>query len=146
MLRGAAGCPLPPCHHGPHRAIIGDTTYEWADDECECCDPDDSEPCFWFGPIATKEVTRVNTQPSQMPISTDDRLNPQLAQQLSSLRGGLIETAEIQVMPERFTASPHPDRPAMILIDTVMGNSATISLFAYREVRKALQDLFQNAR
>lgn len=74
--------------------------------------------------------------------SQDADLNPDLAEELSSLRGGMAGAAERVEVPDRFTFEPHPDRAAMILTDTETGKTTTVALCGYSDVRKALADLF----
>ena len=74
--------------------------------------------------------------------SADARLNPELASQLGSLRGGMVEAAERQGMPTRFSAVPHPDSPAMVIVDEETGRSTTVGLHAYGAARRMLGDLF----
>jgi hypothetical protein len=78
------------------------------------------------------------------PVATsgDSRLDPELARQLGSMRGGMVAAAEAQPMPPRFSAVPHPDRPAMVVVDEETGRSTTVGLYAYGATRQALQDLF----
>lgn len=80
----------------------------------------------------------------ETPISTsgDARLNPDLALQLAGLRGGMVAAAEREPMPERFSAVPHPDRPAMVIVDENTGRSTTVGLYAYAETRRVLRELF----
>lgn len=73
--------------------------------------------------------------------STDNRLNPALAAEVAGLRGGMTDAAEQQPLPVRFDAVEHPDRPAMIITDLETGRRTTVSMFAYRSVRQALNDL-----
>lgn len=75
-------------------------------------------------------------------ISGDERLNPALAAQVGSLRGGMVEAAERFALPARFSAVPHPDRPAMVLVDEQTGRSTIVSLYAYGAVRETLTALF----
>ena len=77
-----------------------------------------------------------------MSISTDADLTPALASEVGGLRGLIADTALEQPMPDRFTAKPHADRPAMIVTDSETGRSTTVGLYAYRAVRESLQDLF----
>lgn len=78
---------------------------------------------------------------STMAISGDAGLNPELASEVGSLRGGMVAAAERFAMPERFSATPHPDRPAMIVVDGQTGRSTTISLYAYGSFRQGLTEL-----
>ena len=75
-------------------------------------------------------------------IASDAELNPALADEIGSLRGVMADAAERQAMPSRFTAEPHPERPAMIITDQETGREASVGLYAYSAVREALSDLF----
>jgi len=75
--------------------------------------------------------------------SADGLLAPALARQLGSLRGGMVEAAEKAPLPARFSAVPHPDRPAMVVVDELTGRSSTVPLYAYGAVRAALTDLVE---
>jgi hypothetical protein len=75
-------------------------------------------------------------------ISTDKRMNPALKEEVTTMRGSILDQAEKSPLPDRFTLTNHPDRPAMIITDTQSNRSVTVSLFAYREVREALYTLF----
>ena len=74
--------------------------------------------------------------------SSDASLNSRLATQVATVRGGMVEAAEAQSLPNRFDATPHPDHASMILTDIDTGRASIIPLFAYRAVREALSDLF----
>ena len=74
--------------------------------------------------------------------SNDDHLSPQARKLIGTMRGDMVERADGQPMPDRFTAIPHPGRPAMIICDEQSGRSTTVGLYAYRAMREALNDLF----
>ena len=78
-------------------------------------------------------------------VSSDNRLNPALAAEVGGLRGGMLAAAEARPLPARFSAVPHPDRPAMVVVDEQTGRSTTVGLFAYGALREALTDLFPGA-
>lgn len=65
-----------------------------------------------------------------------------LAHLLASGRGLMVDAAERQAMPDRFSAIPHPDRPAMIIVDEQTGRSTTVPLHAYGATRAAITALF----
>ena len=77
-----------------------------------------------------------------MEISSDKNCNNVLREEVQGLRGGIKAQAEKHELPAWFEATPHPDRPAMIIEDTMSGKSTIVPLFAYGEVRKVLTDLF----
>lgn len=80
-------------------------------------------------------ATRINN-------SNDDRMSPAARKAIGESRGNMVDQAEKQPLPDRFSAIPHPDRPAMIICDEQTGRSATVGLYAYRATREALNDLF----
>lgn len=75
-------------------------------------------------------------------ILSDNELNPILEREIKSLRGGMLSQAEKNELPARFEVQPHKEFPRMIIKDTESGNVTEVPLFAYREVRKVLNDLF----
>lgn len=77
-----------------------------------------------------------------MEISTDNKTNPALKEEVQSLRSDMADIANTHPMPGRFIFAPHPDRPAMIITDTSTDRSSTVSLYAYSAVRDTLNDLF----
>lgn len=79
--------------------------------------------------------TRINN-------SMDDRMSEPVRKEMGEFRGVMVDCAEKSAMPDHFSAVPHPDRPAMIIVDERTGRSATVSLYAYGAVREALNDLF----
>jgi|PlaIllAssembly_1097288.scaffolds.fasta_scaffold580478_2 hypothetical protein len=74
-------------------------------------------------------------------ISTDKDLNPQLREEVSTLRGSILGQAEKKALPEQFSVVPHPDEPCMIITNNANGKSYTCGLFAYGSVREALNNL-----
>jgi hypothetical protein len=76
-------------------------------------------------------------------LPSDNLLNPTLKKEVSELRGGILEQAETIKLNERFAVHPHENKPSMIIKDLTTGNSTEVPLFAYREVRKALNNLFE---
>lgn len=77
-----------------------------------------------------------------MKISNDERLNPVLKDQVQGLRGAMVDQAEKNQLPERFTVKQHKDLPRMIIEDQETGRSTEVPLFAYGEVRRTLSELF----
>ena len=75
-------------------------------------------------------------------VRGDEKFNPALREEIQTLRGGLYTAAEQQPLPSRFTTEPDPNRPAVIITDTTSGRQCTVSLYAYREVRGVLTELF----
>ncbi|MCR5875114.1 hypothetical protein LRS10_13530 [Phenylobacterium sp. J426] len=48
-LGDRTGCPLPAGHDGPHQAITARRgPIQWADDGCDCCQPEDHDRCIWW--------------------------------------------------------------------------------------------------
>lgn len=80
-------------------------------------------------------ATRINN-------SNDAYLSPYAQQAIGEARGNMVDVAESAALPDRFSAIPHPDRPAMIICDETTGRSTTVGLYAYRATREALNDLF----
>jgi hypothetical protein len=74
-------------------------------------------------------------------VPNDAKLHPILQEQLADLRGGMVGAAERQHLPARFATRQH-HTPAVVITDTQTGRAITVPLFAYREVRAALADLF----
>ncbi|MNB84022.1 hypothetical protein D3C81_384480 [compost metagenome] len=73
---------------------------------------------------------------------SDNTMNSALKSEVQGLRGAIGNTAEKQPMPERFEATPLADDPSIMILDTETGKSTIVPIFAYREVRKALNELF----
>jgi len=84
----------------------------------------------------------MSKKPQTFNVTMDRKKNPALRQQMGELRGGMIEAAERNHLPERFIESQHPHRPAVRIMDQETGRITTVPLFAYGEVRKALNDLY----
>jgi hypothetical protein len=72
----------------------------------------------------------------------DRHHSPEGAQLLAGLRGDMVGAAEAVPMPTRFSAIPDPDGPRMIVCDEETGRSIKVGLYAYSELRKALDGLF----
>jgi hypothetical protein len=75
-------------------------------------------------------------------ISSDESLNRPLKEDVTTLRGGIVDQAEKVELPSRFAVEPHKDLPRMIITDTETDKSIEVPLFAYGEVRKVLSSLF----
>lgn len=50
--------------------------------------------------------------------------------------------ADSEVLPVRFEVEDHPKKPSVKITDTTTGKETIVPLFAYREVSKALNELF----
>lgn len=87
-------------------------------------------------------MSRAAKPAPRMNCSMDDHRSPEGRQLIGEMRGGMLAAAEANPLPDRFSAVPHPDRPAMIVCDEVTGKSCTVGMFAYGAVRQALTDLF----
>lgn len=74
--------------------------------------------------------------------STDKHLNPRLADEVAGVRGALSQAAERVPIPRRFEVVDHPDRPAVIIVDTVTGRSVEMGLCDYYGARVLLATLF----
>lgn len=82
------------------------------------------------------------TKSDDRTLDTDiQHLNPELKAKVGGLRGGIQGTAEQQEMPARYIAEPHPSAPLMVICDLESGATTEVPLYAYRDVRKALNDL-----
>ena len=77
-----------------------------------------------------------------MRISSDKRLNEQLQEEVSTLRDIMISANKHH--SSRFTARKSKDRPSMIITDTETNQETEVGLYAYREVMKALIELFED--
>lgn len=71
----------------------------------------------------------------------DDDRHPEARRIMGEMRGTMVEAAERFPMPDRFSAVPCPQSPAMIICDEQTGRSARVSLYAYSAVREALTAL-----
>lgn len=73
-------------------------------------------------------------------VSTDTRMNPALREEITGLRGGMLAAmrASTPGTPARFTEAQHPDRPAIVITDTVTGAAVTVGLCDYRGARQVL--------
>lgn len=63
-------------------------------------------------------------------------------EQVEEVRGGIAATAEKTPLPERFVTMEDGDLPSVTIVDTETGKSVSVPLFAYREVRDILNQLF----
>jgi hypothetical protein len=75
-------------------------------------------------------------------ISTDKDLNVDLANEVATLRGGMMEQAKKQKCKKQFTFKPDKDSPSITITNTNNGKSHSVPLFAYGEVRETLNKLF----
>lgn len=57
-------------------------------------------------------------------VTTDERLNPRLKEEVQSLRGLMWQSLP-QIKSKRFMMSQCPDRPAVIIRDTLTGKTST---------------------
>lgn len=77
-------------------------------------------------------------------ISTDDNLNGKLKEQVSTMRGDIVEQAHKHDLPSRFQVETHKDLPKMIITDKETDKCVEVPLFAYGEVREVLNSLFKD--
>lgn len=75
-------------------------------------------------------------------IRPDAKLNPELRNQVQTVRGGMMDAAEQSPLPDRFKVENDADYPCVWITDSTTGRRARVSLFAYRVVRDVLSDLF----
>lgn len=87
-------------------------------------------------PVVKKEVLRERKPRKKREVSTgkhriksDEKLNPALKEQ-------------VQELPSRFEVIDCEGSPEMTIVDTYTGRKTTVPIFAYKEVRKAIQQLF----
>ncbi len=69
-------------------------------------------------------------------------MNEALRQEVQQTRRSILGAAEQHPLPERFCAEPHSDSPSMVITDRETGRETTVALFAYGDVRRALNELF----
>lgn len=74
--------------------------------------------------------------------TSDAKLNPALADQIATVRGGMAQAAESVAIPHRFVVTDVPNDPSVLFTDTETGRSTQVALCDYRGVRQALADLF----
>lgn len=65
-----------------------------------------------------------------------------LQRKAKSMRGRMKSQTEKTVFPERFEVTVVDDKRHVIVKDTKTGKTTEVSTFAYRSVKKALFDLF----
>lgn len=75
-------------------------------------------------------------------IKSDEKLNPQLKEEVTTLRGGILSQAEKNELPSRFSVKSADNSPSMIITDNDTGKQVKVPLFAYGDVRKVLNKLF----
>lgn len=63
-------------------------------------------------------------------------------EKVKSMQGGIKTQAEKTELPERFEVIEVDDKPQVILKDKKTGKRTEVDLYSYRNVRKALFDLF----
>jgi hypothetical protein len=79
-----------------------------------------------------------------MKIDIDtERLNSTLRKQVKGLRSSMREVAEQNTIPDRFAVAPVANGPYMLITDTLTSKQVQVPIFAYSEVRKALNELFR---
>jgi hypothetical protein len=71
-------------------------------------------------------------------IKSDERLNPQLKEEVQTLRGVI----NIGQGSNRFTTARSEDTPGVIITDLHTGRTTTSPLFAASNVMDALKELF----
>jgi hypothetical protein len=75
-------------------------------------------------------------------IKSDERLNSELQNEAGILRGMIVESAEKNDSSKRFTYIKNENNPSMIIVDNETGKKSEVSLYAYSDVRKVLNELF----
>lgn len=76
-----------------------------------------------------------------MKIKSDERLNEQLQEEVSTLRKCIAKSNKNY--SGRFLATESETSPSMIVTDAESGKSIEVPLFAYGDVMKALKGLFE---
>lgn len=66
----------------------------------------------------------VKGKKKEFKVLSDDRLNPQLKEEIQGLRG-LMWQSMPNIKSKRFMMSQCPDRPAVIIRDTLTGKTST---------------------
>jgi hypothetical protein len=99
-------------------------------------------PGMSYGAIMRKVQDYVKKNPKHI-LSSDATMNSALKEEVTSLRGSMVQQAEKTKLPSRFSTKPHPDTPSMFIYDKETGKETLVPLFAYGEVLKALKDLFE---
>jgi len=62
---------------------------------------------------------------------------------MQDIRSGMKDVAEKVTINERFIVADEPDQPSVCILDTTTQRTTVVPLCAYRNVRKALKDLFE---
>ncbi len=75
---------------------------------------------------------------SKHAIKSDKRMNPELASEISTLRGMI----NVGPTSKRFDSKRCDDRPAITITDRTTGRSTTVGLFAANATMVALEELF----
>jgi len=68
--------------------------------------------------------------------------NQELAREIADLQTGIRDAAEANELPVRFRVEQLQDKPVMRITDTLCGRSTDVPLYAYGQVRAALNELF----
>ena len=77
-----------------------------------------------------------------MKIKSDKKLNPALAEEVQGVRGILVDSAESNPIPERFTVQASSEGPYMYIVDNETNRTSKVPLFAYGQTRRVLTELF----
>jgi len=84
----------------------------------------------------------MSKKPQTFGVTMDRRLNQELRNETAQGRGRMIEAAEGNPLPERFTAARHKHNAFMVLTDTQTGRTSEVPLHAYGAARALLNDLY----
>lgn len=75
-------------------------------------------------------------------VKSDERLNTELKKEVQETRSSIFSSAEKVKMSKRFVTKPVDYEPSLEITDSFTNKKAVVPLFAYGEVREALNDLF----
>jgi hypothetical protein len=94
--------------------------------------------------LIESDLENTDEDPKVHEIIPDASANPALRKQMGTLRGGMVQAANSNPLPERFKVEPVLGAPRMDITDTQTGRKTTVPIFAYGEVRRALNELFSD--
>lgn len=75
-------------------------------------------------------------------LKLDKGLNKELKYEITDLKKCILNTAEIQNLPSRFKTEDVIGLPKKRIINLKTGKETIVPIFAYQNVREALNNLF----
>ena len=75
-------------------------------------------------------------------VTADKDLNPDLANQVATLRGGIVGQANKMKKNDKFTYELSVSSPEARITNNENGKSTIVPLYAYGDVIKVLNELF----